>query len=180
MCQFCGFTGKVDQQVIDNSTDQALDTVLPTQRAHRWAESQSRLTCGQCGATIILPPGQTADTCPYCASNRFVTSESLVELVDPSVIGLFKLDRSQAESTIKAWLSQGFFAPDDLAVKHASMQLHPAYYPFWIFEGTLEVPWFYEGNEGTSKLPSWETRSGSHFEMFKDVLIPGLRRLVFR
>ncbi|NJD60951.1 MAG: hypothetical protein FIA98_16275 [Anaerolineae bacterium] len=177
VCQFCGFTGKVDQHVIDESSDQVLDMTLPTGRAHRWAENQSRITCEQCGAIIILPPGQTTDSCPYCASNRFVASQSLMELVDPQVIGLFKMDAQAAGNSVKAWLGKGFFAPDDLATQHAGMQLHPAYYPFWIFDGTLEAPWFYDANEGTSKLPKWETRSGSKFEMFKNVLVPGLRKL---
>jgi DNA-directed RNA polymerase subunit RPC12/RpoP len=179
VCQFCGFTTKVDQHLIDESTFQLLDETLPTERAHRWAESQTRLTCEQCGAVIILPPGQTADSCPYCAANRFVTSQSLTELVDPQVIGLFKVDPQQAGASVKSWLSKGFLAPDDLSVRHAGMLLHPAYYPFWIFEGTLEVPWFYEANEGTSRMPSWETRSGSHFENFDVVLIPGLRKMKF-
>jgi DNA-directed RNA polymerase subunit RPC12/RpoP len=177
VCQFCGFTTRVDQHLIDESTDQTLDETLPTERAHRWAENQTRLTCELCGSIIILPPGQTTDSCPYCASNRFVTSKSLMELVDPKVIALFKIDPQQAGNSVKSWLRQGFLAPDDLSVRHAGMQLHPAYYPFWIFEGTLEVPWFYDANEGTSRMPSWETRNGSHFEMFKDILIPGLRKM---
>lgn len=177
VCQFCGFTGKVDQRVISQSSDQLLDAALPTERAHRWAESQSRVTCEQCGVGIILPAGQTADTCPYCGSNRFITSPALMELVDPQVIGLFKIDLEKAGDQIKNWLSKGFLAPDDLAIRHAGMQLHPAYYPFWIFSGTLEIPWFYEDNRGTSKLPQWETRSGSHFEMFDNLLISGLRKL---
>ena len=37
------------------------------------AESQTHLTCEQCGVIVLLPPGQTADSCPYCASNRFVS-----------------------------------------------------------------------------------------------------------
>jgi len=177
VCQFCGFTGKVDQQVLDESTDQALDATLPTERAHRWAESQTRLTCEQCGAILILPAGQTADRCPYCSANRFITSQSLMELVDPKVIGLFKVDLQKAGANVKAWLSHGILAPDDLSVRHAGMQLNPAYYPFWIFEGTVEVPWFYEANEGTGRMPNWETHSGSHFEMFKDLLVPGLRKM---
>src|SRR5512136_2680348 len=132
VCQFCGLTSKVDQHMIDASTDQVLDVTLPTERAHRWAESQTRLTCEQCGAIIILPPGQTADTCPYCAANRFVSSQSLMELVDPKMIGLFKVDLQGAGASVKTWLSKGFLAPDDLSVRHAGMQLHPAYYPFWI------------------------------------------------
>jgi DNA-directed RNA polymerase subunit RPC12/RpoP len=177
VCQFCGFTTKVNQHVIGESTFQLLDETLPTERAHRWAESQTRMACEQCGAIIILPPGQTADSCPYCSANRFVTSQSLMELVDPKVIGLFKIDPQQAGANVKTWLSQGFLAPDDLSVRQAGMQLHPAYYPFWIFEGAVEVPWFYEANEGTSRMPRWETRSGSHFEMFEDVLVPGLRKM---
>jgi ribosomal protein S27AE len=177
VCQFCGFTRKVDQNVVNESSDQLLDTVLPTTRAHRWAENQSRVTCEQCGVAIILPPGQTADSCPYCASNRFISSPALMELVDPKVIGLFKLDPQKAAKSIKTWLGKGLLAPDDLAERHAGMQLHPAYYPFWIFEGTLEVPWFCDVNTGTSRLPQWESRNGSQFEMFKDVIISGLRRL---
>jgi ribosomal protein S27AE len=177
VCQFCGYTSKVDQRVISESSEQLLDTALPTERAHRWIESQARVTCEKCGVGIILPAGQTADTCPYCGSNRFITSPALVELVDPQVIGLFKIDPGQAGDHTSTWLSKGFLAPDDLAIRHAGMQLHAAYYPFWIFSGTLEIPWFYEDNIGTSKLPQWETRSGSQFENFNNVLIPGLRKL---
>jgi len=177
VCQFCGFKRKVDQIVISESSEQSLDAVLPTTSAHRWADTQSRITCEQCGVVILLPPGQTADSCPYCASNRFITSSSLVEIVDPQVIGLFKIDPQNAAKGIKTWLGKGLLAPDELAVQHAGMQLHPAYYPFWLFEGTLEVPWFCDVNEGTSKLPQWEAHTGSKFEMFKDVIVPGLRKM---
>jgi ribosomal protein S27AE len=177
VCQFCGFTGKVDQRVISESSDQLLDAALPTERAHRWVEGQSRVTCEQCGVGIILPAGQTADTCPYCASNRFITSPALMELVDPQVIGVFKIDPETAGEAVRTWLSKGFLAPDDLAIRHAGMQLHSAYYPFWIFSGTMEIPWFYEENVGSGKLPQREIHSGSHFEMFNNIIIPGLRKL---
>ncbi len=177
VCQFCGFKRQIDQHVIKESSELSLDVALPTERAHRWTETQTRLTCEQCGVAIILPAGQTADSCPYCTANRFITSPSLVELVDPQVIGVFKIDPQAASGSVKNWLSKGFLSPDDLAVKHGGMQLHPAYYPFWIFDGTLEIPWFYEANTGTSRMPRWETRNGSHFELFKDVLVPGLRKV---
>jgi len=177
VCQFCGFKRKVDQSVISESGEQPLDAVLPTTRAHRWADTQSRLTCEQCGVVIILPPGQTADSCPYCAANRFITTSTVVEMVDPQVIGLFKIDPENAAKSIKTWLGKGLLAPDDLAARHAGMQLHPAYYPFWVFTGTLEVPWFCDVNEGTTRLPQWEAHSGSQFENFKDVIIPGLRKM---
>jgi DNA-directed RNA polymerase subunit RPC12/RpoP len=177
VCQFCGFTRKVDEQVVSESADQPLDEVLPTTRAHRWAESQTQVTCEQCGVTILLPPGQTADVCPYCAANRFITSSSLVEMVDPKAIGLFKIDLAATGESIKSWLGKGLLVPDNLSTQQTGMQLHPAYYPFWIFEGTLEVPWFCDVNLGTNRMPQWEAHSGSEFELFKDVIIPGLRKM---
>ncbi len=176
-CQYCGFTSKVDEKVVEKSTDQLVDVDLPTARAHRWVESQSRLTCENCGVTILLPAGQTSDSCPYCGSNRFITSKELMDLIDPQLIGPFKIDPPAAGECIKSWLSKGWLAPDDLAARHAGMQLHPAYYPFWIFEGTLEVPWFCDVNVGSSRLPQWEAHTGSQFENFKDVIVPGLRQM---
>ncbi len=178
VCQFCGFTRKVDAEVTSESKDQPLDAVLPTTRAQRWAESQSRVTCEQCGVVVIQPAGQTADSCPYCGSNRFITSSSLVEMIDPQVIGPFKVEPQQANDQIKAWLGKGWLAPDNLAAEHGGMNLHPGYYPFWIFEGTLEIPWFCDVNVGSGRLAQWEAHTGSHFENFKDVLVPGLRKLV--
>jgi DNA-directed RNA polymerase subunit RPC12/RpoP len=177
VCQFCGFTRKVDAKVEEESSEESLDVTLPTVQAHRWAETQTRVTCEQCGVVILLPAGQTADTCPYCTSNRFITSSTLMDLIDPQVIGIFKVDPQKAGKHIKTWLGKGMLSPDDLAARHSGMQLHPAYYPFWIFSGTLEVPWFCDINNGTSKAPAWEAHSGSHFEMFDDVLIPGLRKM---
>jgi DNA-directed RNA polymerase subunit RPC12/RpoP len=177
VCQFCGFTRKVDESVTRESTDQVLDVVLPTTPAHRWAENQTRVTCEQCGVVIILPSGQTADSCPYCGSNRFITSATLLELIDPQVIGIFKIDPEKAAKSIKTWLGKGLLSPDDLAVQRSGMLLHPAYYPFWIFEGTLEIPWFCDVNVGTGKAAVWEAHTGSQFEMFENVLIPGLRKI---
>ena len=177
VCQFCGFTHKVDESIISDTSDQVLDMVLPTTPAHRWADSQTRVTCEQCGVVIILPAGQTADSCPYCASNRFISSSSLIELIDPQVIGLFKIDPGKAAKSIKTWLGKGMFSPDDLAAQHSGMQLHPAYYPFWVFEGTLEIPWFCDVNVGSAKAAVWEAHTGSQFEMFENVLIPGLRKI---
>jgi hypothetical protein len=99
-------------------------------------------------------------------------------MVDPQVLGPFKIDPKETTNYIRTWLGKGMLAPDNLAVEHAGMQLHPAYYPFWLFEGTLEIPWFCDVNVGTGRLAQWEAHTGSQFENFKHVLIPGLRKLL--
>lgn len=177
VCQYCGFTHKINDDLTRVSVDQVLDASLPTTQAHHWVTNQTRVTCEQCGVVIILPPGQTADSCPYCGSNHFISPASLVELVDPQVIGLFKLDADKAAKSIKTWLNKGLLSPDDLAARHTGMLLHPAYYPFWLFSGTLEIPWFCDVNVSSGKAPVWEAQTGSQFEMFDNVLIPGLRKI---
>lgn len=102
---------------------------------------------------------------------------TLVELVDPQVIGLMKVDPQEANRRVKAWFGKGLLAPDDLVARHGGLQLRPAYYPFWTFDGTLELPWSCEINVGTSRAPRWEMRNGSQFDMFDDVLVPGLRSM---
>ncbi|MGE5123975.1 MAG: hypothetical protein ACM3H7_05615, partial [Acidobacteriaceae bacterium] len=162
--------------VIDESTEQALDAVLPTPRAHRLAENLAQVTCEQCGAVILQSPGQTAGSCPYCGSSRIIATSALLEMVDPELIGPCKVDQQAVESKIKSWLNKGLLAPDNLANQRTDLQLHLAYYPFWIFNGTLEIPWFCDVNEGMADAPDWKAHTGSHFEMFKDIIIPGLRR----
>ena len=72
---------------------------------------------------------------------------------------------------------KGLFAPDDLVAKISQVRLRPAYYPFWTFDGTLEITWNCEVNEGSSKAPRWVPRSGSEFDLFDDILVPGLRSM---
>jgi hypothetical protein len=58
--------------------------------------------------------------------------------------------------------------------------LRPAYYPFWTFDGTLQMNWTCEVDEGSSNNQHWVAREGVEFEMFDEVLVPGLRKMDVR
>jgi DNA-directed RNA polymerase subunit RPC12/RpoP len=155
----------------------AIDFVLPTQRAHRWAEAQHRVSCERCGALTLLSPGIKTDQCPYCGSNRLIESAETSELVEPQVIALMKIDENEAYSRVRKWLKRGFFAPSDLALRAGGLRLRPAYYPVWTFDGTLEVSWVCEVNAGSRDHPQWVTRNGVESEVFDDILVPGMKAL---
>jgi DNA-directed RNA polymerase subunit RPC12/RpoP len=177
ICQYCGYIQTTKKRLAPDAAEQAIDWVLPTTRAHRWAEAQQRVACEACGAITLLPSGQTADRCPYCGSNRFVRSAEAAELVDPQVVALFRTDAQQVAKKVKEWFGKGLTVPDDLIDRAGALQLKPAYYPFWTFDGTLEIPWTCEVNEGTNKYPRWVPRNGTEFELFDDVVVPGLRSM---
>ena len=106
-CPYCGYVKHTEKKQAADTAEQLVDFVLPTTRAHRWAEAQQRLSCEHCGAVTLLPPGQQADRCPYCASNRLVTSAESAELVDPQVIALMQVSEQEALSLATTMVNEG-------------------------------------------------------------------------
>jgi ribosomal protein S27E len=173
-CGYCGHTQPVESIQAADTAEQVIDFVLPTTRAHRWAEVRKQVTCQSCGAVALLDPGHLSGRCSYCASNQLLDSPEALELLEPQVIGLVHLDARAARQQVKEWLGKGLFAPDNLMRDASGFDLRLAYYPFWTFDGILELPWSCEVNTGNSKNPHWVARSGSEYELYDDVLVPGL------
>ncbi len=176
LCDFCGSFQPTEAALAADTAEQVLDFILPTTRGHRWAEAQHHLVCERCGSTSILPAGHKAGECPYCGSRRLIESAETIELIDPNVIGLVQLDEEGAVRSLRQWLGSGWFVPGDLRRLALTSALRPAYYPFWTFDGTLELGWTCEVNEGGSSS-RWASRSGLEYEMFDDELVPGVRAM---
>ena len=174
VCTYCGHSQAVDSVRAADTAEQVMDFVLPTTRAHRWAVARKQVTCQSCGAVALLDPGHMSGQCSYCGSNQLIDSPQSAELVEPQVIGLPIVDAKAARLSIKDWLGKGFFSPDNLVRDARGVDLRLAYFPFWTFDGFLELPWSCEVNVSSNKSPRWEPRSGSEFEIFDDVLVSGL------
>ncbi len=172
-CLFCGFEREIDAQLAADSGEQVLEFVLPTRRGHHWAEAQHHLSCQNCAAGSLWPTGQRALRCPFCGSNQLIESQETKTLVDPQVIGPIEVDQKQALKFAENWLGKGWFTPDDLSTSAKDTALRPAYYPFWTFDGTLELHWRCEVNEGSNDNPRWVSRTGVEYKMFDDMLISG-------
>lgn len=177
VCGHCGFSKTTHNQLASRTEAQVLDFVLPTQRGHSWADAQVHLTCKKCGATSIWPPGQTSMECPYCLSNHLVESIDTSEKIDPSAILLFDIDEDEARQAIAKWFRRGLTAPDDLVNIIEKIRLTHAYYPFWAIDGTLEFKWQCQVNEGSNDSPRWIPRSGTEYEIFDRILIPGNKKI---
>ncbi len=175
-CRYCGNTQSVEEKSAADQ-ERVISEVLPTESGHRWAVSQQQLACEQCGAHSLWPPGQAAVACPYCGSHQLIESAETEALVDPQALAVMQVDQPAAAKRIGDWLGQGWTTPDDLKKAARKSELRPAYYPFWTFDGTLEIHWACEINTGTSSRPNWVSRTGVEYEMFDDVLIAGLKSL---
>lgn len=176
-CSHCGHTQSVDSVQSAGAAEQVLDFVMPTTRAHRWAKARKQVTCQSCGAVALLDPGYLASRCSYCGSNQLLDCPEMDELIEPHVIGLLEIDAETAQHHIQAWLGKSIFSPDNLTLNAQDFELRLAYYPFWTFDGTLELPWSCEVNVGSPRNPHWVGRSGSEYEFYDEVLVPGFSGL---
>ncbi len=179
-CAYCGYSTDLRTDVdnpypVSDRLEQTLDFVLPTERGHSWAAARQHLSCGSCGASCLLPPGQKAVQCAYCGSNQLVLSPELCELIDPQVIALMQLDEHQALKLARQWLRMGIFAPDDLVAAGRGLRLRQAYYSCWTFDGTIEAKWTCEVKVGSGNQEHWEAESGAHTAFFNDVLVSGVK-----
>lgn len=176
-CESCGHTLDAEEALAADSVETPLVKVMDTARAHAWAVTQHRVACEKCGAITVQETVQQSGQCPYCGHHHLVRSTQLRELIDPQAVALFKVKEAEALRRARAWLNRGLFAPDDLGEGAERLELRPAYYPFWTFDGAIEVKWSCLVREGSAQQARWEYRSGAHTEFFDDVLVPGVTAL---
>ena len=185
-CEYCGYeqalapTGPAGLSgFYPEQVEKVLDSVIPTAQGRRWADKFQRVSCEKCGAASLLPPGERSTQCPYCGSNQLIEPPDKTDLIEPNVIVLMKLDRNEAARRVQAWLGKGLFAPDNL-LSRSRVNLRPAYYSCWTFDGLLEMRWTCEINEGTDDRPRWVPRNGVEAQFFNDILSPGIKALPAR
>ncbi len=177
VCEYCGYTETPESSLAPDRAEKPMVQVMHTAQAHRRASKPQQLECEKCGAITLLQKGQKTTQCPYCGSNQLVISTEIRNLVEPQVIALFKVGKKNALQKARDWLNSGLFAPDDLGKGAKKLRLRPAYYPFWTFDGTVELHWSCQVREGYGKDAYWTHRQGVITDFFDDVLVPGLTAL---
>jgi DNA-directed RNA polymerase subunit RPC12/RpoP len=181
VCEFCGHSRELSEDPVADSAETPIFGLLHSEKGHTWAAAVHEVECEKCGAhTLELEPGQT-QTCPYCGSNQLVESKQLESLLQPQGIAVFQVERAETLRLARGWLNTGLFAPDGLANEARHLELRPAYYPFWTFDGGVEIRWTAQVKEnywkGTRGALEWTTVSGVANEFFDDVMVPGVSAL---
>lgn len=177
-CEYCGYVENAKvAEAQKRPGEQVLDFVMPTTRGHRRSGAQQYFSCGRCGAQLILPPGYKTTECSYCGSNHLVASPEQAELVEPQAIALMQVEQAEAIKLARRWLGGGIFAPDNLLHASSSLQLRPAYYSCWLFDGTVELRWTCEVADGNGRTKRWIASSGAETRFFDNVLVPGVKAI---
>jgi hypothetical protein len=172
-CQFCGHTG--GEAASDGAVDEQDWAVAAfSRRGHRWVLPIERLlTCQECGATEMLPPGQATGGCAFCGSSRVLLAQEQPELIAPEGVAPFTFDAEIARQHARRWLTEQPLRPRDLPERAALDTPRAVYLPFWTFDIEGEVAWrgYVEANSGR------KLRTGTDHLFHDDVHVAAGRSL---
>lgn len=93
--------------------------------------------CPSCGAQIVTDSTTAATICYYC-HNPVVLSGRLSGELKPDRIIPFAIDKKQAEQRFLDFVHSKKFVPRALFQKNQIEKLSGVYFPYWVYECTIE------------------------------------------
>lgn len=192
-CPYCGHkeaiepaSGKVEERNWDEywTNTSGEEVVL--------AGHANQVTCGGCGAVVLLDDKIVTDRCPYCGmqlENKPVAAEAMIA---PEGLLPFKITNKQAVAAFNDWVTGRWFAPTTFRQFANLGRLNGVYVPFWTYDSMTysyytgergdnytETETYYEADANGQQVEKtrdviktmWTSVSGEVQHFFDDVLI---------
>lgn len=194
-CEYCGAKNEIEQQevqIIENDFESFLND-----KAHLEEKQQiSTVKCDNCAASTTLPPNVTSSNCPYCDTPLVIKNTTTSQIIKPSYVLPFKIDRKSANQKFVDWVRGLWFAPNKLKdyAAHSTEKLNGLYMPYWTYDTNTDTS--YSGMRGTyyyvtvsstdssgktvtrqERRTAWAPVSGNVNNQFDDVLIVASKSL---
>lgn len=188
-CDYCQTLNEIvaeKVEVIENDFNSFIDN------AESKTEQQtiSTVKCGGCGANTTLQPNVTSANCPYCDTPLVIKDASTCNIIKPSYVLPFKIDRNKAKDGFISWVNGLWFAPSKLKLyaHNSTERLKGVYMPYWTYDSNTESNYtgmrgdhYYvsesytdsNGNRQTRNVQKtrWSAASGHVSNTFDDVLV---------
>ena len=189
-CDHCSNTKPLPKEsdlVVEQSIAEAMQMA---NTAKGFGVEMTAFKCTNCGAETAVPGDQPTFECPFCNSPNVNKNAHAQQVIQPSGLMPFKVDKKSALSKFKEWLKKGFFTPSDLKKAARLDKIHGIYLPFWTYDAhtdskwTAEAGYYYyvsetytdsEGKTQTRQVRKtrWVSTNGYYSHFFDDVLVIG-------
>ncbi len=188
-CDSCGAT-----EVLKVGSDQVVERdfreALKTGSAPKGMGVETHdFKCKGCGATTMTDASVSSIECSFCGTPIVKPDTYAQNLIQPTGLVPFKVDKRQAQQAFGDWLGQGWFLPSDLSKIAKLSKLDGVYVPYWTFDAKTHSHWtadagyyYYVEVEYTDaqgqkqkrqeRRVRWVPVSGQYHDFFDDVLIP--------
>lgn len=105
-------------------------------------DSQVKLVCKGCGASLEYSAGARALKCVYCSAVTEIPTEEDEALADaPEIVVPMAVTKAQLEDVVYQHLAAGKYTPDNL-LEHATFsKVEQFYVPAYVFSGAFEAEW---------------------------------------
>lgn len=153
------------------------------------------VSCLSCGAETALEENQQSGSCPFCDAALVITQAHSKRLIKPKSLLPFYIEKVEAKSQFRKWLTGLWFAPGDLK-KFVSQhdKFHGIYLPYWTYDCSTSNSYtgkrgdyYYETETRTNakgetvsekvRKTRWRTVSDHIYVDFDDILIPATNSL---
>ena len=193
----CGYCGTASPATLE-STPGGGDTIrehdlaialrsIPDDR-RGWKTERVEVLCQSCKAISVFEPTRIAQRCDFCGSASLVPYTEVKEPFSPESLLPIKISDTQVRDEIRAWYGRRWFAPNALATRALTDQLHGLYIPYWTFDARVQADWtaesgyyYYETESYTDaqghrqsrqvRRVRWEHSAGHLEHFFDDELV---------
>jgi hypothetical protein len=198
VCPYCGThfphvgPPPLPDAVVEHDLDEALARL--GEKAVAVDASSRRVQCNNCHAVIVRAAGTVAQHCDFCGSPELLDYQEIDSPILPESLLPAAISKEQAYHALKRFLSERWFAPNDLKRRNLIDRIHRVYLPYWTFDSSAECPWtadsgtyYYvtvsdrdaNGNTITrqERRIRWRPASGHVSTWFDDIVVSGSRGL---
>jgi predicted RNA-binding Zn-ribbon protein involved in translation (DUF1610 family) len=189
-CPYCGRTQEVTAEEVGQAAAEFEFTLETMERAqYGWGEERRELVCESCGAVVAVAPDALTSTCAFCGSNRVHARDMAGDVLRPTVLVPFVVDKKRVQAQVSEWLGRGWMHPPELRGVRALRELTGIYLPFWTFDARIRADWRAEvgtprtvryrqdGKWKTRTVIDWRWRSGRVRVPVDDHLVAGTGRV---
>jgi hypothetical protein len=163
-----------------------------SQDHYGWGEDRRELACESCGAVIAISPDALTSTCPFCGSHHVLAREPAEDVLRPTALIPFVVDRERLQGLVRNWLGSGWMHPPELQRIRGLRDLVGIYLPYWTFSARVRADWnaevgteetqrYRDGGEWrTRRVLRWHWRAGHVERTIEDRLVAGTARVSAR
>ena len=189
-CPYCGSTQQVEAEAVGRSAAEfefTLETIKDAKRG--WGRTRREVVCESCGSVVSVEPESLTDTCAFCGSNRVLARDITGDILRPTSLIPFEIDKNKCQARVRDWLGRGWMHPAELREVRALRDLAGVYLPYWTFDARIRANWkaevgtkrtkryFEDGEWKTRTVIDWNWRSGRVHLPINDHLVPGTGRI---
>ncbi len=165
-CANCGTENRHGTRIaLGQETSDTADILAKTQIASVYA-----FQCNGCGASMSYDASAQALRCPFCGSTSLHERKDARTLRAQSVVPL-EVERHEVEQSLRAWLSQGFWRPNDTAAASVIQSATPVFVPFWVFSANTRTYWTGDESAPFGSRADWRSTSGDHEGSHEAILV---------